>query len=417
MQSSVSATVIDRRTVVGLLSRLRSVGGQADPLPIYAELRAMGEVVPAPWGGYLLTSYQTCDQVLRSPAWLALDGAWRAAQTDGSRWTTPASRELAHTLVALNPPQHTRRRRSISNIFDRSTLDAMRPAVERITDGLIDLLVERMAAGEADFVDTVGEQLPVATVGHWLGVPAEDFDLLRALTHAQAYSQELLPTKRQLREADAAAIGLRDYFTALVAQRRAKPGDDVISTWLRTWDAIEPDREVADEEVYFLVMFIVIASLETTSTLLSTMMWILHRHPAQRSWLRGRPDAVPDAIEEVFRYDPPIHVTTRLAGEDTELAGVSIARGEVVHTMLGAANHDPAATPDADDFDVTRRGRHISFGGGIHYCIGAGLARLEATVLLEKTLRRLPTLRVVTEPDWEPRLAFRRITTLRVSER
>ncbi|MFI6584502.1 cytochrome P450 [Embleya sp. NPDC050493] len=417
MQSSAPTTVIDSRSVVALLSRLRSVAGQADPLPLYASLREMGEVVPAPWGGFLVTGHRACDEVLRSPDWLALDRAWRARQTEGSRWSTPSSRELEQTLVALNPPEHTRIRRSVNNIFDRGTLEALRPTVQRVANTLLDTLIEQAGDADADFAELVGEQLPVATVGHWLGLPPEDFDLLRALTHAQAYAQELLPTKRQLLAADDAIRGLREYFTTLIARRRADPGDDVISGWLRAWDALEPDRELADENVYSLAMFVVIASLETTSTLLSTMIWTFDRHPAQRAWLRAHPAALADAVEEVFRYDPPIHVTTRHAGRDLILAGVPIARGEVVHTMLGAANHDPALTPDAGTFDVSRRARHISFGGGIHYCIGAGLARLEAGVLLETVLRRLPALRVVAPPTWEPRLAFRRITLMPVSVR
>ncbi|MFI1581199.1 cytochrome P450 [Embleya sp. NPDC020630] len=417
MQPSASPTVIDSRSVVALLSRLRSVAGQADPLPLYAGLREMGDVVPAPWGGYLVTGHRACDEVLRSPDWLALDHAWRARQPDDSRWSTPSSRELEQTLVALNPPEHTRVRRSVNTIFDRGTLEALRPKVRRVANTLLDTLIEQAGDGDADFAELVGEQMPVATVGHWLGVPPEDFDLLRSLTHAQAYAQELLPVKRQLRAADEAIRGLRAYFTALVARRRAEPGDDVISGWLRAWDALEPDRDLADEQVYALAMFTVIASLETTSTLLSTMVWTLDRHPRQRAWLRAHPTALADAVEEVFRYDPPIAVTTRYASRDLMLAGTPIARGEVVHTMLASANHDPSLTPDAHAFDVTRRARHISFGGGIHYCIGAGLARLEASLLLEAILRRLPALRVTEPPTWEPRLAFRRITTMRVSVR
>ncbi|MGC0418187.1 cytochrome P450 [Embleya sp. AB8] len=417
MQSSASTTVIDSRTVVALLSRLRSMAGQADPLPLYASLRELGDVVPAPWGGYLVTGHRSCDEVLRSPDWLALDQAWRAQRAEGSRWSTPSSRELEQTLVTLNPPQHTRIRRSVNNIFDRGTLDTLRPTVERVANELLDTLVEHAGDADADFAELVGEQLPVVTVGHWLGLPPEDFDLLRALTHAQAYAQELLPTKRQLRAADHAIRGLREYFTALVARRRAEPGDDVISGWLRAWDTLEPDRAVADEHVYALAMFVVIASLETTSALLTTMVWTFDRHPEQRSWLREHPAAVPDAVEEVLRYDPPLHLTTRYASRDLVLAGVPVPRGEVVHTLLCAANHDPSETPDAHTFDVTRRARHISFGSGIHYCVGASLARLEAGVLLETMLRRLPALRVVAPPTWEPRLAFRRITRLPVSVR
>ncbi len=378
----------------------------------------MGDVVPAPWGGYLLLSYEICDQVLRSRKWATFDAAWRVRQGEGTRWSAPAAQMLSHTLQGLNPPVHTQQRRSLGNVFDRGTLDDLRGPVTRLTDGLLDRLAGQLrASGEADFSAIVGEELPVATMAHWLGLPAADHDLLRSLTHGQAYAQELLPSASQLAQANAAAAGLRDYFTAVIRERRKALGIDVLSQWIRIWDEIEPDRDRADETLYHLVMFIVIASLETTSTLLSNTVWLLDQHPRQLSWLRARPELAASAVEEVLRYDPPIHLTTRVATEDTVLGGFHIARDEVVHVMLAAANHDRAHIVEPDSFDITRTGGHLGFGGGIHYCIGAALARLEATVLLESLIRRFPTLRVTAPPTWEPRVAFRRLTALHVAER
>ncbi|MET7936577.1 cytochrome P450 [Streptomyces sp. NPDC005322] len=318
----------------------------------------------------------------------------------------------------MNPPHHTRQRRSLGNIFDRATLNALHAPVARMADELLDRLAERLrTAGEADFATVVGEELPVATIGHWLKLPRADHELLRSLTHGQAYAQELLPSASQLTQANAAARGLRDYFTAVVQERRQALGDDVLSDWIRTWDAIEPDRAVADETLYHLVMFIVIASLETTSTLLSNMVWLLDQHPRQLQWLRSHPEGIPQAVEEVLRYDPPIHLTTRVATEDTVLSGFRISRDDIVHVMIGAANHDPAHMADPDTFDIWRTASHLGFGGGIHYCLGAALARLEARVLLSGLIRRFPTLRVVSPPVWEPRVAFRRLTALHVVER
>ncbi|WP_059005912.1 cytochrome P450 [Streptomyces specialis] len=378
----------------------------------------MGDVVAAPWGAFLLTTYDVCDHVLRSKTWLALDGEWRARQGDGNRWAAPASRELGRALQGLNPPHHTRFRRSVGHIFDRATLSRLRDPITRTVDRLLDELAVRMRDGEADFADLVGEELPVASMGLWLDLPRADYPLLRHLAHEQGYAQELLPSASQIARSNAATLGLRDYFGALVRERRASPGDDIVSGWLRTWDELEDgDQDAADEAVYLLTMFLVIAALETSSTFLSGMVWTLDQHPDQLNWLRSNPQEVPGAVEELLRYDAPVHLTTRAAAEDTVLAGVPIAKDQLVHTLIASANHDPARTTDPEVFDIRRPGRHLShlaFGGGIHYCIGAGLARLQAHALLEGILRRFPTLRVSVPPVWEPRVAFRRLTALQV---
>jgi cytochrome P450 len=379
----------------------------------------MGDVVPAPWGAHLLTTFDVCDQVLRGRTWLALDNDWRARQEAGSRWTTPSSLELGHVLQGLNPPEHTRHRRSIGNIFDRKTLNRLHEPLTQIVDSLLDDLAGKLRDGEADFSAVVSEELTIAAMGHWLGIPREDYATVRAASHAHLHAQELLPSPSQLVTADAGMRGMREYFTGLVRDRRAHLGDDVLSDWIRAWDAMEPDREVADESVYYLAMFITGAALETTSTLLSNLVLILDQHPEQRNWLRDHPREVPAAVEEVLRYDAPVHVTTRVAGEDTVVGGVLIRRDEIVHALIASANHDPARTIDPDVFDIRRSGpslSHLAFGGGVHYCVGAGLARLEAQVLLDGLLRRLPRLRVSRPPVWEPRVAFRRLAALHVTE-
>jgi cytochrome P450 len=418
VEPAVVIAPIDRRSVVSILSQLRKPAGQSNPLPLYRQLRSLGDVVPAPWGGHLVTSYKVCDEVLRDKAWQVPDGGWRARQGDGSRWTAASSREMSRTLPGLNPPHHTRVRRSVGNMFDRRSLGAISSTVAKTVDRLLDQLVEEMRGGhEADFCATVSEQLPIITIGQWLGIPSADYPLLRSFTHDQVFAQELLPSASQLALSDAATAGLREYFVALVRNRRQTPGDDPISAWIRIWDGLEPDQDAADEAVYFLALFVVLAALETTSTLLSTMMWLISGHPRQMDWLRTRPEHLQGAVEEVLRYDSPTHVISRVAGEDLTLAGVPVRKDQMAHLMVGVANHDPARHTDPEIFDVRRRqGAHLSFSGGIHYCLGAPLARLEATALLAGILQRLPRLRVSAPPDWAPRVAFRRITALRVSE-
>lgn len=376
----------------------------------------MGDVVPAPWGGHLVTSFGLSDQVLRDRAWRVTDNEWGARQGQGTRWSAPSSREIGQTLVRLNPPHHTMMRRSVGNMFDRKALGDIRKSVERTTDRLVVRLADRLRDGVADFVSLVSEELPVITIGEWMGIPPADFPLLRELTHDQVFTQELLPSRSQLMISDDATRTLHQYFATLVRERRRLPGDDPISQWLRTWDELEPDRDRADEAVYYLALLVVLAALETTSNLLSTMAWLIAEHPRQMGWLRAHPQDIPGAVEEVLRYDPPIHLVTRVAGDDMTLAGIDVPKDETVHLMLAAANHDPAQYADPHIFDIRRKAGHLSFGGGIHYCVGAPLARMEATALLTSLLRRLPGLRVHGDPAWAPRVAFRRMTTLAVAD-
>lgn len=410
---------VGTRTVVSHLSRLRSPRGQADPFPVYRDLRSLGEVLPTPWGGRLVTGYQLCDRVLRSRDWLVIDDGWKQRQ-GSERWTGFAHRELSRTLQGFNPPQHTRHRRSLGNPFDRGTLARLQGTTAGAVTQLLDGLAERLHDGEeVDFGESVGERLPIAVIGHWLDLPAADHPLLLRLTHEHVTCQELLPTPSQLAGADAAAEGLRAYFAAVVRDRRARPREDVVSGWLRAWDTLETDRDAADRAVFYLLMFLFVAAVETTSTLLPTMVWLLDRHPGQRRWLHNHPHEVPGAVEEVLRYDPPIHVAGRYAAADTELGGVPIARDQLVHLVIGAAQHDPRHLADPDVFDIRRpAGRgiplHLAFGGGAHYCVGAALARQEAQVLLEGLLKQLPGLRVSRPPVWASRVAFRRMTGMTV---
>lgn len=404
----------DRRASASLFSRLRTARGQADPFPIYEELLSRGGVSPAPWGGTFVTSFAVCDQVLRSRDWLEPDKHWRERQGSGTRWNAPSSREMSNTLAALNPPDHTRARRA-AGTFDRATVQRIGRTVERTADQLLDTLADRLREGEADFATLVGEELPIATIGDWLGLPAADWPRLRDLTHDQVFTQELLPSASQLAASDAATAELRVYFMELVKERRARPGDDPVSRWIESWDSVEPDRDKADEAVYFLVLFVLLAALETTATLLTTMTLLLVESPARWDLVADRPDLVPGFVEETLRYDPPTHVISRVAAADGVLGGMEIRKDEMVHLMVGAAHRDPAKHREPDVFDPARPPAHLAFSGGIHYCLGAPLARLEAQTLLRQLIRRLPRLTLVRRPTMAPRVAFRRPLNLDVA--
>ncbi len=405
----------DRRALISLIRRLKSPEGQADPYGLLAEVRAMGDVVRAPWDAYFVTGYDTCSEVLRGRDWLAPDFAWQERQADPERWGAVATREMTGTLSRLNAPEHTCQRRSLGNLFDRATIERLTPVVEEHVTRLLDELAGKLRWGEADFVSTVSEQLPISTIGSWLDIPAADHPHILEITHNQVHAQELLPTRSELAVSAEATGHLRTYFTELLRQRRANPGQDILTGWIHHWDAREPDREAADEILYRLTMFVTIASLETTATLLSAMVALLLGEPGRWEWLREHPGHIDAAVDEVLRYDPPIQINTRVAAEDTVLAGVPIAKDSMVHVLYGAANHDPRRTENPDAFDVERRGAHLTFGGGVHYCLGAALARLEARTLLTQLLKRFPTLRTVSPPTYASRLVFRRVTSLGVA--
>ncbi|MFD7292141.1 cytochrome P450 [Streptomyces sp. NPDC059897] len=400
-----------RRAAAKVFSRLRTPQGQADPFPFYAELAAPGPVSPAPWGGHLITGYAECDQVLRDRDWLEPDRSWREKQGQGTRWTAPSAQEMSHTLPTLNGPEHNRIRRAAGG-FDRTAISRLAPVITSATDRLLDAFHEQLRYGEANFATLVGEELPIATVGHWLGLPCADWPRLRELTHEQVFTQELLPTASQLARSDAATVELRAYFTDLVRARRARPGDDPVSQWIRTWDTLETDRDQADHQVYHLARFVLLAALETTATLLSQAVLRLVEHPVHWDALTADPELAPGAVEESLRYDPPTHVISRVAAHDTVLAGQDIREGEMTHLLIGAAHHDPHRHRNPAAYDPRRTAGHLAFSSGAHYCLGAPMARLEAQTLITHLTRRIPRLTLVRPPTWAPRVAFRRLLNL-----
>ncbi|MEU3862891.1 cytochrome P450 [Streptomyces sp. NPDC028722] len=375
----------------------------------------MGDVIPAPWGGYLVTSHRLCDQILRDRTWTVPDHSWRSGQADKSRWDTPASRQMGRSLPMLNPPHHMRIRRALGNVFPHSALDAMRPSLARAANRLLDQFEDRLRDGPADFNARVSEELPIIAIGRWMGLPPADYALLRDLTHDQVFAQELFPSASQLALSDDATRKLRSYFTELIRERRRAPGDDPVSTWLRTWDTLEGDQDRADEAVHAVALFMILAALETTSHVLSSTVHLLLQHPDQMDILRQRPGLVPDAVEEALRYDAPIHMISRIVPADTQLGDVLVPAGQMVQLMVGAAHHDPSQYPNPHRFDVRRQAPHLAFGAGIHYCLGNALARLEASVLVTALMSRTIRPQLAAPVQWAPRVAFRRITSLHLT--
>ncbi len=404
------------RNVIALLSQLRSARGQGDPLPLFAQLHQLGGVLPSPWGGVLVTSHQVCEAILRDRAWTSLDWRWR--QRQGSRWTSRSAQELGHMIMSLNPPEHTQQRRILSEAFGKQNLQRLATPIGETTGELLNQLEDALTGGAcADFVHT-SEQMPIRVVGCWLGLPARDLERLHQLTREHTYAQELFPTPRRLALADHASDELQAYFASIVAERRAYPRGDVISNWLTLCDVVAPDRRAADVTVRRLAMFSLMAGVETTAALLASSVRLLAQHPEQAQWLRSHPEHTSMLIDEALAFDPPVQVISRVAPRDTTLAGVSVDQGQVAYLLIGAAQHDPKVYEQPDVFDVRRPGRRpLAFGAGAHYCIGAGLARTMAIQFVEALMRRLPGLYIPSPPQWEPRVAFRRMESLPVARR
>lgn len=414
-----------RNALVGLFSRLRTSQGQAESLPIYRNLLDLGELVQTPWGAKLASSHRLCDEVLRDKSWLVADRAWRERQGAGTRWNSPSSVQMAQMISLLNPPHHSHMRRAVGDAFHRTSLSKLSNVIKDLVAGLLDDFMDRLHDEPSDFVTLVSEKLPIMTIGRWMGIPSADYEFLRTATHDQVYTQELFPTSTELAVSDAATARLQTYFADLIEERRKRPGDDLVSSWIRTSDAREADLASTDAVVHSLAVFMVLAALETTSYLLANVVRLLLEHPFEFQLLQEHPELIPEAVEEAIRFDAPIHLLSRVAATDTELAGRPIAAGEMVQLLIGAAHHDPTRYQEPDRFSLTRRrsgqpGRdfpaqlsyHFGFGAGMHYCLGNVIARMEATVLITEMLRRSTHLQIDSPPEWAPRIAFRRITSL-----
>ncbi|KFG01948.1 cytochrome P450 [Streptomyces scabiei] len=364
-----------------------------DPHPVYAALRAKGPV-------HRVHIPQTGD------CWLVLSrDAARAALTDPrlsndirhSAWDTDGGHAIGVNMLQSDPPQHTRLRRSVAAHFAPARTAALRPRIEEIT---ADLLAELPTEGTADLVSQYALPLPVAVICEILGVPDTD----RNVFHD--WSTELvMPTSPEA--AAGAAAALTDYLTDLTARKIATPDDTLLSELAATVPEI-----LSSDELLGMAFLILVAGHETTVNLISATVHSLLTHPGQLAALRADLTLCGAAIEESLRYNSPVHGTAlRFAAEPLVLADTPISPGDAVQISLAAASRDPAHFPAPDHFDLTRRPHsHLAFGHGLHHCLGAPLARTEATVALRLLLRHRPHLALATTPDT---LTWRTSTLLR----
>ncbi|MEU9743855.1 cytochrome P450 [Micromonospora chersina] len=396
------------------LALLLSPRGRLNPYPTYERLRGYGPVVQAGPAFHLVTGYAEADGILRDARFGVMDDDLRDQFLPGWR-ESPAVASISRSMLRTNPPDHSRMRRLAAGAFTPRRIAAMRDVVEAQADELVDGMVARARAGEpVDFMAEFAYPLPVAVICALLGVPAADRPLFRrwATDLTGVLEPEISPDELAL--ADRGATELRDYFTDLVAARRRAPADDLTTALVQAHDGVG-DRLSGDELLANLVVLLV-AGFETTTNLLGNGLVVLLDHPAEAATLRERPEFAPGYVEELLRYDSPVQLTSRMSTAPTRYGGVDLPAGSWLIVLLGAANRDPGRYPEADRFDPWRPAVHpLSFGAGPHYCLGAGLARLEAQVAFPLLLRRLPGLALAGPGERRVRLTLRGYATLPVT--
>ncbi len=400
VRHALPAVVLGRAARRGdLLGRLmRDPAVREDPYGLYEELRAQGPVVRGALGP-VTASHAVATAVLRSDA--AGVGWDRAAAPPLVRWALRFGDELDATGVAeppsmlvTDPPDHTRFRRLVSRSFTPRATLASEPMVRRTAEDLLDRLT-----GRDDVVDLVGAyaaQLPVLVIADLLAVPTDRReDFLRWGAAAAATLDPGLPLRRYL-AAERALRAMHAFLRGHFARLRADPGEDLVSRLVTLPD----DDALTERELHATVMLLLGAGFETTVNLLGNAVVLLDAHRDQWDALRADPSGWENAVEEVLRADSPVQVTGRSVRRDAEFAGVPLRAGTRVTLLLGAANRDPAVFADPARFDVTRPDarEHLAFSGGVHYCLGAGLARLEGVVGLRTLTERFPRLRVAGTP-------------------
>ncbi len=372
------------------LARLR------DEAPIY-HLRHM-ELGSYPW---LVTRYDDAISLLNDERFTK-DFVKVAAYGDGRRsepdYQMQAAAAINRHMLTLDPPDHTRLRNLIHKAFTPRMIRELEGRIREITNELIDGMV---AKGEADFITDFAFQLPVTVIAELLGIPREDRDRFRY------WSQTIImggTSGANLDAVGAAAIEFIMYFHEQFDARREQPKDDLITGLVQVEEAGE---KLDQQELISMVFLLLVAGHETTVNLLGNGMLALLQHPEQMTQLREHPELMKTAVDELLRYDGPVGVSTmRWATEDVEYYGETIKKGEMVVASLLGANRDPSVFANPNDLDLGRTpNKHIAFGNGIHYCVGAPLARMEGAVAFEVLLKRLPNLALTVDADeleWNP---------------
>ena len=386
------------------LARLMSPKVRRDPYPLYAEIRAKG-TVRSRFDMWATARYEPVAQILKDPKWSSAPRHFKNYQPlpviDGeTRGSLPSDDAL---LLTMDPPDHTRIRRLVGGTFSPRAVAALEPWIRTRTDELVSRIDGRAGF---DLIGDLAFPLPMAVICHMLGVPPGDEDRFREWGHHVAAGLDPTFDMDPNGPIVKAQLALTQYFRTLIEQRRTDPGDDLLSALI----AAEAEGERLNaEELLATCFLILVAGFETTVNLIGNGSVALMDRPDAWQALRDDPGLIPGAIEELLRFDSPVQLTSRNATEDLEVDGVPIAKGNQVIVLLGGANRDPDIFPNPDRIDIQRpdAGRHLSFSTGLHHCLGAALARLEARIALEAMTARFERLTLAGRADRRPFMVLR----------
>lgn len=396
-----------------LLLDLLDPGHRAHPYPIYRQLRERGPLQLPDSNLVVFSSFTDCDEVLRHPSSCSDRLKSTAAQQaiaagqEARPFGTPG-------FLFLDPPDHTRLRKLVSKAFSPKVVRALETDITALVDALLDAVA---TAGRFEVIADLAYPLPVAVICRLLGVPIEDepkFSWASALL-----AQGLDPfiafagQPQGFEERMEAGLWLRGYLRDLLRQRRADPGEDLMSGLIAVEEAGD---QLTEDEIVATCNLLLVAGHETTVNLIANAVLAMLRHPEHWAALGRDSSRAPAIVEETLRYDPPVQLVGRIAGEDMSIGGVDVPRGETMMLLLAAAHRDPAVTERPAEFDPTRATiRHLAFGLGPHFCLGAPLARLEANVALSAVTKRFPHARLEKEPAYKSNVTLRGVADLVVA--
>lgn len=381
-----------------------------DPYPLFARLRREDPVHLDPGGrGWIVSRYEDIERVLSDKRF----SAQRILSTQERQGLSAAVlNALARQMLFMDPPDHTRLRSLFTKAFTPSRMEALKPQVTQMVRDLLDPIAQR--GGRMDFIHEFAVPLPVAVIAQLLGVPTADWSSLREWSVALGKllgGREL--TAQESVDSQRGVMQFVQYFAELISERRKQPQADMISGLI---EVEEQGDRLSTEELIVNLILLMAAGHGTTTHLLGNGLLALSRHPDQWHYLVSNPTVTPNVVNELLRFDGPVQVTGRQATEDVTLADRTIAKGEVVTALLGSANHDESRFTEPDRLDLRRPNvRPLSFGHGIHTCLGAALARMEAQVAFSELAKSYPNFAIMDAPQRNPSIAFRGLLSLPVA--
>lgn len=385
----------------------------ADPFPAFRMLRERAPVHwCAPLRGHVVTRHAEVRPLLGDPRLSAdrITPFANALKPPERRGAAALIDMLTRWAVFVDPPDHTRIRRLLNAGFTPRAVDRLAPGIKLVVDRLLGGIAGK---GRMDLIGDFAYPLPATVIAILVGAPARDIDLFKKWSDDLAAFVGSAVSRPQRREtAAAAAREMAGYFRELVAERRAKPGDDIIDDLIAARDG---GGALTEDELVATAVLLLFAGHETTTHLIANGLLALLSHPGEMEKLRANPALMPGAVEEMLRYDGPVMALTRVAHEDIEIAGSRIEAGDLLFLMVNSANRDPAAFPDPDTFKSERDAANLAFGFGPHYCLGAPLARLEARIAVAELLRRCGRIEAAAKPEWLDTLVLRGMKSFEIA--